>query len=252
MKKLLASDLDGTLIHNGQISDINKKSILKLRSKNNFFGVSTGRPYNGVAFLKEELNIDIDFYVLLNGALVLDKNLKVLKHEKIQFNILKQIVEKYKDCNLLGIDTGFETTILIGTCNYCWENTKYDHIDNIYGKECSLISIDLSNRDINEIYKVEQEINNEFSDYVVAYRNYTYIDIVPKGCSKGLGLKTAIENFDVSIDDVYVIGDSFNDVEMFKITKNSFTFPGVEEKLKEYTNFIVDSVSQCIEDYVLK
>lgn len=252
MKKLLASDLDGTLIHNGKINDIDKKSILKLRSENNFFGVSTGRPYNGVAFLKEELNVDFDFYVLLNGALILDKDLKVLKHEKIQFQILKKIFEKYKDCNLLGIDDGFETTILVGSSNYCWENTNYKHINDIEGKECSLISIDFSNIGINEIHKIQDEINNEFSDYVVAYRNYNYIDIVPKGCSKGVGVKTVIENLGVSLDNVYVIGDSFNDVEMFKITKNSFTFPGVEENLKEYTNFIVDSVSQCIEEYMLK
>ena len=55
----------------------------------------------------------------------------------------------------------------------------------------------------------------------------------------------------ISMDNVYTIGDSFNDVSMFNITKNSFSFPNVEEKLKEHVNFIVDSVSECIEKHIL-
>ena len=106
MKKLLASDLDGTLIFNGKISDDDIESIARLRKENNIFGVSTGRPYNGVSFLTRDYGIEIDFYVLLNGTLVLDKNLNVLKHEKIPFDIVENIFHEYKDCSLFGIDQG--------------------------------------------------------------------------------------------------------------------------------------------------
>ena len=51
--------------------------------------------------------------------------------------------------------------------------------------------------------------------------------------------------------DVYTIGDSWNDVSMFDVTENSFTFDYVEKELKNHANYIVTSVAHCIEDYIL-
>lgn len=251
MRKLLASDLDGTLIDGGKLNNFNKESVLKLKSKNNFFGVSTGRPYNGVSFLKEEHGIDIDFYVLLNGALILDKNLKILKHEKIKYEIVVKIFEEYKDCNLFGIDEGFETNILIGDSHYSWGNTHFRSIDEMKGRGCSLISIDFSNRNIEDIEKVCSDIREKFSDHVVVYRNACFVDVVPKGCSKGEGVKLICETIGIDFKNVYTIGDSFNDITMFEITKNSFTFNNVEKDVKSHANYFVDSVSECIEKYIL-
>src|SRR5699024_3691247 len=117
-------------------------------------------------------------------------------------------------------------------------------------KECLLLSIHFANNKIEEIDEICNEINREFSQDVVAYRNAQFVDVVPKGCSKGNGVKQVCEMMNISMDNVYTIGDSFNDVSMFNITKNSFSFPNVEEKLKEHVNFIVDSVSECIEKHI--
>ena len=46
--------------------------------------------------------------------------------------------------------------------------------------------------------------------------------------------------------------DSWNDVTMFNITKNSFTFHHVEEELKEHASYLVDSVADCIEEHILQ
>lgn len=251
MKKLLASDLDGTLIYDGKVDDFNIQSILKLKSENNIFGVSTGRPYNGVSFLKKDYGIDVDFYVLLNGALVLDGDLNVLSHEKIPYEVVLKIFERYSDCKLFGIDEGFETSILIGESHYIWENTHFRNIDDLKDKDCSLISIDFSNKEISEIQKICDEINHIFFNDVVAYRNSYFIDVVPRGCSKGNGVKLIADMMNLDFKDVYTIGDSFNDLSMFEITKNSFSFPFAEEGLKKHANYLVSSVSECIDKYVL-
>lgn len=251
MKKLLASDLDGTLIHDGKVNDSNIKSILKFRNQNNIFGVSTGRPYNGISFLKNDYGIDVDFYVLLNGALILDGNLNILKHEKIPYEILLKIFKKYCDCKLFGTDEGFETSILAGESYYTWDNTYFRNIDDLRERNCSLISIDFSNKEVYEIEKICEEINDVFSDYVVAYRNSCFVDVVPKGCSKGNGVKLIANMMNLDLENVYTIGDSFNDLSMFEVTKNSFSFPSIEEGLKKYVNYFVDSVSECIDRYIL-
>ena len=251
MKKLLASDLDGTLIFNGKISDDDIESIARLRKENNIFGVSTGRPYNGVSFLTRDYGIEIDFYVLLNGTLVLDKNLNVLKHEKIPFNIVENIFYEYKDCSLFGIDQGYETSILLGDSFYIWDNIHIRTIDDLRDKECSLISIDFSNKSPDVVEKICENINNKFSGSLVTYRNLSFIDIVPFGCSKGDGVNIISENLNIDKDNVYVIGDSFNDLSMFSITKNSFSFSNADEKIKNSVKYKVDSVSECINKYIL-
>ena len=251
MKKLLASDLDGTLIHNGEIKQCDKESILKLKKSNNIFGVSTGRPYKGITSLINEHGIDIDFYVLLNGAYILDKDLNVLKRELIPYHIIKTIFEKYDNYTLFGVEEGMQTSLLYVETVFCWDDIYRRTIDELENKECLLLSIHFANNKIEEIDEICNEINREFSQDVVAYRNAQFVDVVPKGCSKGNGVKQVCEMMNISMDNVYTIGDSFNDVSMFNITKNSFSFPNVEEKLKEHVNFIVDSVSECIEKHIL-
>ena len=47
------------------------------------------------------------------------------------------------------------------------------------------------------------------------------IDIVKKGCSKGQGILKLEELIN---DETAGIGDSYNDLEMFKVVDHSFTF----------------------------
>ena len=91
---------------------------------------------------------------------------------------------------------------------------------------------------------MEQKLNSIF-------RNDIYIDIVPLGCSKGNGIKYIAKQEFIKDDYIYTIGDSWNDVTMFNITKNSFTFHHVEEELKEHAAYLVDSVADCIEEHIL-
>ncbi len=251
MFKLLASDLDGTLVFNGKISKDDIESISKLQDGNNFFGVSTGRPYNGVSFITKDYGIKIDFYVLLNGALVLDKNSNVLKHEKISFDIVEYIFYKYRDYSLFGIDQGYETSILSGNDSYTWDNMFFRNINDLKHKDCSLISLEFSNKSSDEIDEICEDINIKFSGILTTYRNHSFVDIVPAGCSKGDGVKIVARELGIENEKVCVIGDSFNDLSMFNITKNSFSFHRVNEQIKDSVNYVVGSVSECIDEYIL-
>lgn len=251
MKKILASDIDGTLLFDGILHDSDKQSILRLMKQNYLFGVSTGRSYNGVKFIKEEYGIDLDFYVLLNGALVMDKYRKILKHEVIPYFIIEEIYNKYSNCKFLGLDGIDHTAVLIGHGEFTWDNIIRSTINEVENGKYSLISMDFSYLSAEEVDNVCMNINEKFNKYIVAYRNSYYIDVVPKGCSKGSGVNIISRNLNIDRDHIYVIGDSFNDVSMFEEFKNSFTLTHAEEKLKSYTNFVVDSVSECIEKYII-
>ena len=70
------------------------------------------------------------------------------------------------------------------------------------------------------------------------------IDIVSKGISKGTGVKAIKKHFNA--DKMLGIGDSYNDLPLFKASDYSFTFHSSPDSLKEEVNDVVSSVSEAI------
>ncbi|MBS2904718.1 HAD hydrolase family protein, partial [Klebsiella pneumoniae] len=100
---------------------------------------------------------------------------------------------------------------------------------------------------IEKCEDVKNKILDKYGDYVEAYRNQCFIDVVPKGCSKGNGIMMILEDEKLNTDDVYTVGDSFNDVSMFNITKNSYTFNEAEDLVKPHANNLIDYVHEIVE-----
>ncbi|WP_195266809.1 HAD family hydrolase [Clostridium sp. 1001275B_160808_H3] len=252
MIKLLATDLDGTLINNNEVTKRDKDAIIKLQRKKDLLVVSTGRPYNGVQMLKDEYKIFANYYVLLNGALIVDALGTKIRQEIIEKNVINSIINEIREENVaISVESGFNTYLLTDGDNLPYPKKKrVKSIDEIKEK-LSLISIYSPTKDILEIEELKNKINKNYGDKIIAYRNDIYIDIVPLGCSKGNGIKYLSNQELIKDEDVYTIGDSWNDVSMFNITKNSFTFHHVEKELKEHVSYLVDSVADCIEKYIL-
>ena len=253
MKNLLATDLDGTLIMRGKISLENIKSVKNLRENKNIFVVSTGRPFNGVSYLEDEYEMKIDYYILLNGALILDCDKKVIKHKLISKSIIKELLSIYKTDDMkISLESGYYTYLLGKSDHLPYPNNKVINSFEEMREEGSLISIYMPSYNIEKIDIIKDDINHKYGSQVIAYRNSSYIDIVAKGCSKGAGVKFISDKEKIDTNNIYTIGDSWNDVTMFKVSKNSFTFNSVEDALKEETNYLVDDVSECIDKYILK
>ena len=105
---------------------------------------------------------------------------------------------------------------------------------------------------MDEVQNACDYVNDNYGNYVVAYRNTKFIDIVPTGCSKGTGVKWVSKEENIDIKDVYVIGDSWNDDSMFEVTDKSFTFTYAEEELREISQpqeeFIAEAITQFNEE----
>ena len=73
--KAFASDLDGTLVFDRKVKDMDKEAIHMFQKKN-MFGVYTGRP---ICSLFDIEDISFDFYIVYSGALLLDRNKKMIE-----------------------------------------------------------------------------------------------------------------------------------------------------------------------------
>ena len=66
-----------------------------------------------------------------------------------------------------------------------------------------------------------------------------FIEITPLGCNKGEGLKKYCQIKGFSPDEVHVVGDSGNDIAMFKSFKNSYCMSHASPAVKKYATHII-------------
>lgn len=233
MRKLLATDLDGTLLKDNKVTEENSKSVYKFEKEENLLVISTGRPYNGIGMLKEENNIIADYYILLNGALIVDSLGNVIEQKFIEKdNIEKILKDVFEDNTFISLESGYMTYILTEGDDLPYPVKRRVNSLGEIDDKISLITVYSPIKEICEIETLKNNINKKYGDNIIAYRNDKYIDIVPVGCSKGSALKALVEKEEIIEDNVYAIGDSWNDVSMFEAVKNSFTFYYAEAELK--------------------
>ncbi|MEG2984048.1 MAG: Cof-type HAD-IIB family hydrolase [Peptostreptococcaceae bacterium] len=261
MRKLLASDVDGTLYVNQVIHEKSIEYIKKFREEGNAFLLCTGRNLGGVKHLFKEYDIEVDGFILCNGSIVLDKDFNIIHNQNIDDDIIKALFEEAKDNtvynfyfadgeNLYIID-GYNTHPVISSADMSEKMNviKIKEEDFYKNKYCAnLVGIDIKDECINKANDKKTDIENKFSDKVSVYRNLSFIDIVPKNTSKGSGISRVLENYGVKEENVFVIGDSWNDLSMFEKYNNSYTFTYSEEGLKPHANNIVDAFYDCLEE----
>ena len=97
--KALASDFDGTLFFENEISDFRKDDLIAIKrfqKEGHLFGICTGRPLNGIIPHVQD-KIDFDFYILTSGALILDKNLQVIDERSMSQEVAQKIISIYEE-----------------------------------------------------------------------------------------------------------------------------------------------------------
>lgn len=274
MRKMLASDLDGTLLFKGKVSDENKQALKRFKNNGGIFSLSTGRAYNEIAAVIKEMDIRPDYFILNNGALILDDKAEIIHKSDLDYKAAKEIlayIKKYTD--MVSIQTGFKSYAIVSKLTklkikirMIIKNLLYglnhkdervyvknlDEIEDVDNQTFTLMAANFNKYPVEAIQKVADYINNNYGQYVECYRNTIFLDIVPKGCSKGNGVKCVSDIVDLRMDNVYTIGDSWNDDSMFQVTRNSFTFTYAEEGLQKKTTHVVETVAQCIDKYILE
>ena len=113
--KLFVTDLDGTLVEYNNITDENLEGIKRLNASGELLAVATGRAYNSCTFLKEKYGVKVDYLILLNGGLIIDKDGKVVHHKEISYNTVNSIITDVKsDDSVISVETGYTSYVVHG------------------------------------------------------------------------------------------------------------------------------------------
>jgi len=207
-------DLDGTLFENNNGFDDQAMAILSLiEDSGNVYSFTTGRAKMYVDYLLRERDVSPVTISYGEGGLVEDKVGDRVLLEKC---FTKEEVESLMNDEKLKASLFFLTDSCITS------------IGATFDKESSLYPLWIPQAPLDRVWVMQlRHISQDIFDYVEkSYdlkpcRNYggddISIDIGPKGISKGKALKLVIEELELDRKNVFVFGDSYNDLTNFEV-----------------------------------
>lgn len=258
MAKILFSDLDGTLIEKGgPTSDKNFEAMKKMQEQGHLIALCTGRNHIDIQPVLNKMHIPYDYLVLCNGSYIEDKSGNILFEEHISKEVGQSVIRlalSHPDivaafCYDLGcpVLVDGETKILDLDGLKDSEDDFYTLLDK--AERFYMLSLHHKDLSVDIIKEVAKEITDRFGE-IETHLNQQYIDVAPRGHSKGTGMKKLISLLD-DIDSSYAIGDSFNDLPMIKAADIGATFTYAVPEIQEEANKVVRYVYELIEEEIL-
>jgi len=248
--KIFASDYDGTLKTAQTVSQANKTAITKWRQNGNLFALVSGRSMESMRQEVLQNELEVDFFIGNNGGAIYDAQFREIKTYYIPFQKALEILAYIKRERSISfvINDGYHRakTVLDDTR----EDKKYAHTKTTYSAEAILkrkqiaqIVVSLDNDEDCE--RIANHINGTFGDIACAYRNVNCVDIAPYGVSKATGLAYMLHHLQIQTDEVFTMGDSFNDIPMLS-TFYGFAMAQATTQVKSYAKAECASVADAI------
>lgn len=242
---LLASDFDNTLLFNDQLKDGDVKAIERFQKKGHLFGICSGRSLTGILNPSLPYGVEYDFYILLSGALILNKDKEVIFERQIPMQLVLDI-EKDVECH--NSHVVYQDVMYTTDEKSSFRMSYVPSYENLSTDKVSAYSLHFKENELDKAMKTTQYINEKYGEWIVAFQNNEHIDMAMKGCSKGEGMKIIQDYFKLSDEQVHGIGDSWNDLPMLDAIINSYSFDYSHPSVQAHAKTIVKSVAECIED----
>ena len=246
---VFASDYDGTLYKNREITDYDLEAIKAFREAGNLFGIVTGRTVHSIKREIERNNIPVDFIVGINGGIVLSTKQEELFSSDMNENIIPKVMESVNECGVLfyGVNDGYR----MGRVHVEEEDTETEFnipltpVDELMKSGVRALYVRCV--DQNHAEEVSEHINKEFEhNGIKAYPNKWSVDVGVQGVTKATGIRHILDDLGINYDDkVYTIGDAYNDVSMIEAF-NGFVMDNADPFIQDMGIEVVQSVGQAL------
>lgn len=255
MKKLIISDMDGTLLKKDKtISPKTVETVEQARKQGIEFTIGTGRIYPVVLDTVDTMKITQPL-ILCNGAIIQDPVTKEVYFSKtLENEVAIKILEIVSKAGLYfyyyTIDSINAREVKYITAIYERQNrnsTRPDKIkinitdDIIYKAENDeIFKIVIINEDAEKFEKVKEELKHIEKNITITSSFWNNIEIVASGVNKGIGVKFIAEKLGLSHKDIMCIGDEENDESMIEVAGFSVAMGNANETLKKMADFVTD------------
>lgn len=267
MVKLIATDMDGTLLNSAhEISEENIKAIQYAQSKGVTVAIATGRAFYEANTPVKPTGLKVPF-ICLNGAEVRDEEFNIiytskLNNEQIKriTNVLKQhdlYFQVYTSARIYTEDKEKDLQIYIDIAEKMGHTPDVEKIrrsiqkridngslkevqsyDEIYERDGEIVLKFLAfSSDLDKIDAAKEDLAS-YNSLAVSSSSRGNIEITHNDAQKGIALQAICEQLNITMDEVMAIGDNLNDVSMLERAKYSFAMSNGAEEVKQVAKFI--------------
>ncbi len=250
MYKLVAIDLDGTMLNSyGVVTNNTKEVIKETIKKGTDVIIASGRPIDSIKTIAKEIGSD-KYFIAGNGALIYD-----IKQDKIiydKYMSKEKVLEIIKICeeNSIAYNVYTDKTILATSLKY---NVLYYHKENLKKEENKKTNINI----VKNMYEYVKEMKEErflkitvcdetksvFNSIIKKLRQieeievldvlhmsrkiikqgtkdvtieYFYTEISSKNVDKWYAIEYLMELLNLKTQEIITIGDNINDKKMIE------------------------------------
>jgi hypothetical protein len=234
--KLLALDLDGTLLDShGQIPERNCAAIVRAVAAGVEVAIATGRRYDFALPIIGQLPVPLTL-ILSNGAIVKDGSGTTLMRRLLPAIAAREVLARagaHRTAAALIFDRPREGQVVFETID--WEHPRHRRffetnrpfVSEMAPLETALVEDPVqvmftgtceSMRMLYDGLRADRQHGQAYAVALTEYqhRDFSLVDVVQAGCSKGTALRAWSERQGLTRDEVMAVGDNLNDLEMLE------------------------------------
>ena len=229
--KLVALDLDGTLLNNaGELSETNRYWIREAEKAGIIVSLATGRGRRMSERFWNAVSPTAPM-VVANGAEVWKNHEEVLSRHIMPPNMVPKLLGLAKEHGAGS-----------------WTIGNYIGSDSVEGDDC--LKVGMHHDDPKILSKLRDTVKS-WGQFEVSGSASTNIEINLKGVSKAAGLAEVATTLGIKPNEIVAVGDSFNDLAMITWVGFGVAMQNAEEIVKKTADYITasneeDGVAQVI------
>jgi Cof subfamily protein (haloacid dehalogenase superfamily) len=258
--KLLAVDLDGTLVRRDGIVDPRDRSAIDaLRARGVQVAISTGRLYAGSRHVAAELGLD-GVHVFGDGASIVEfPSDRELRHVGIVDDASTSLHTALGRHDALAVCALVDQEVVIDERGAPFENwvkgwtPNLTRVDSVLSHACwrsergpmSAVAVGLSEQiaDVVEELGAADELQLFHFDVKQA-AGVSALIVHAQGVSKGAGVTFLAEHYGCTLEEVVAIGDWHNDVSMLRCVGRSFAMGHALDEVKQAASDVLEADGQ--------
>ena len=254
MIKLIASDLDGTLLRDGamQVSARAIQLIEQLQKKGIIFVAASGRQYSNLYKLFGNASKEMGF-LCENGALVMYQD-QILYKSAMEHNLAMELchtIYNKDDCEVLA--SGQDTSYLLP------KSEEYRHrIQHIVQNNVAIVErFEDIPEDLIKISVYEKAgIEDHSGPYLInlfkesakcTISGFHWLDFVNPDVNKGVALSRLLSHLSISPSETMAFGDNYNDLEMLSFVGFGYAMQHAADPIKKHCSYECSLVEDTLE-----
>ncbi len=258
MIRLIAADMDGTLLNSQQALPKELFPLIdRLAEADIYFAAASGRQYYNLKHIFEPVQDKI-YFIAENGGVVFHQG-KNIYASAIEETLLPEVADFVRGLGampfLCGLNAAYseskEAVLTLNAKMYYYNYVVLDDILNAEDTICKIAVFDYTDAEKNVFHQMKERFGDVLE---VSLSGQHWVDLSVPGTNKGTAIKKIQQQLGIDFDETMLFGDYLNDYEMMKTGHYSYAMANAHPDLKAICNFEAlsnddNGVIEAIRDY---